>query len=133
MNHKFLRAGLLLLVFPLLFLLLHSCTGKLIEEAFEGRFFIDNKTAVSIQVQVKDGSDFLVLQNSQIAAAATEQIYTVQDDNVGNILASNYFSEFKVFVRIGVKDSFIYQGVRNNDWEERVTTSDYSELYIEIR
>ena len=127
---RYLRHGLMLL---LLFTAISGCKEKVVVPDFEGRYFIDNKTPISIQVQAKDGADFLVLQNSQIAKASIEQIYATDGGSSAGALPTNVFTEFKVFVRTGIKDSVIYQGLNNSDWEVRNSGDDFSEYYLTIQ
>ncbi|MEM7036973.1 MAG: hypothetical protein AAF570_08345, partial [Bacteroidota bacterium] len=93
--------------------------------------FIENNTGFTLRVQAQSGSDFVVLQNSQIAPASTEQIYTA-GSNTGSTRVSDSFSTFQVAIKVGIKDSVIYQAVRDSDWDERNTGEGFSELYLTI-
>lgn len=121
--------------FAILLLLAGLCfaaCNKVDEPVFEGRYYIENNTGVKVQVQAKDGADFLVLENSSIAIGATELMYTDPRTTVGTVLPSSVFTELKVFVRVGIKDSVIYQGVRNSDWDNRESGEDFESYYLTI-
>jgi hypothetical protein len=131
MNRNFHYPSFLLLS---LFLLLAttSCKNKLNEPNFEGRFYLENNTGLTLKVQAKNGGDFVVLKNSQIAPNAREEMVVIPDLNPTTAFPSVVFTEFRVYINTGLKDSTVYSGVRNNDWTDGVETEDYKELILSI-
>jgi hypothetical protein len=116
----------------LLVLVVCSCKEKVTEPTIEGRFYLQNNTGLTLKVQAKDGNDFVVLKNSQIAPNAKEELVTIPELSPTNVFPTTVFTEFRVYVNTGLKDSTLYSGVTNNDWTDGVETDEYKELILAI-
>lgn len=125
-NHSFLLLSLVLM------LAVTSCKDKLNEPSFEGRFYLENNTSLTLKVQAKDGADFVVLKNSQIAPNAKEELVIVPDLGPTTAFPTTVFTEFRVYINTGLKDSTVYSAVRNNDWTVGVENEEYKEMILSI-
>lgn len=125
-NRSFLLLSLLLL------LAATSCKDKVSEPTYEGRFYLENNTGLTLKVQAKDGGDFLVLKNSQIAPNATEELIIIPDLVPTTNFPTTVFTEFRVYINTGLKDSTLYSRVRNNDWTVGVENDEYKEMTLSI-
>lgn len=116
----------------LMVLLLVSCKNGDDVALFEGRYFVHNKTPLTLKVDAKDGGEFVLLENSQIAIGQSERAFTAEAETENGIRLSNFFTEFRIFVRIGIKDSVIYNRVRQSDWIEGERGDNFQEFTLEI-
>ena len=124
------RSSIVLLLF--IATILSSCGDKVNEPEFEARFIVENATSIELLVQAKDGPDFLILENPRVDAGTRTQVYSSSEVTQGSVLPSLIFTEFRVFAKVGLKDSTIYNRVRNNDWVSGTETEEYQELILTI-
>lgn len=127
-------SALLPFLFAFLAIGLVSCDKESMDDAFQTRFIVENATAIELRVQAKDGPDtFIVLGNSVAAPGERTTVYSYGEATQRDVLPSEVFTEFRLFTKVGLKDSVIYNRVRNTDWDPGTQTDAYQELILTIQ
>jgi hypothetical protein len=96
---------------------LGSCRQLVIESVNTGEYYVTNNTTENILIQADSMNTPAKLQDSIVAPGNSVLIVKVAEMTGGHILPSNFFTDFRVFVRRSSGDSIIYRGVHNSDWQ----------------
>jgi hypothetical protein len=101
------------LFFMTLIAFLSACDSTGPEPVEIGHYFIDNRTKLTLQLEIDNA-----LWEDEVPPDSIFHFYTIEVGSGGSAAPYQIFSQFNVTAKIDNMDSSLYNGIYVDDWED---------------